>query len=88
MEVIEQNLYLETLFDLTVNLTADLTSGVIDEDKMPDSRSRFSRLIAWANEFNRIHEGREWDGDYFEAVDDFYAAKSAALRNKIEMERP
>jgi hypothetical protein len=78
--MIEQTADLETLYDLTANLTADLTSGVITYEKMPDSRSRFSTLIVWANEFNRIHEGREWDGDYFEAVDDFYAAKTADIR--------
>ena len=84
---IEQTADLETLFDLTANLTADLTSGVITYEKMPDSRSRFSRLIAWANEFNRIHAGREWDGDYFEAVDDFYAAKTADIRKPVEVSK-
>lgn len=76
---IQQSANLETLHDLTVNLIADLTSGVIDQALMPDSRSRFSTLITWANEFNKIHAGKEWDGEYFEAVDDFYATKRAKV---------
>ena len=81
---IEQTADLETFYDLTVNLTTDITSGAILEDRFPDSRWRFSVLIDWANEFNKLHASRDWDGDYFEVLDDFYAAKTADIRNKIE----
>jgi hypothetical protein len=70
----------ETLYDLTTNLAADLALGNIPEEKIEDSRNRHTLLVSWANEFNNLHRGREWDGDYLDAVDDFYAEKTAHLR--------
>jgi hypothetical protein len=75
-----QTTHSETLYDLTTNLAADLALENIPEEKLEDSRSRLTVLLSWANEFNNLHRGREWDGDYLEAIDDFYAEKTAHLR--------
>lgn len=71
---------LETLYDLTSNLAADLETGKITQEAMPDSRSRFDTLINWANEFNLKYEGAAWgttaELDYLSCIDDFYEEKA------------
>jgi hypothetical protein len=72
---------LETLYDLTTELAADLASGAIDYAEMEDSRSRLDTLIEWANEFNRLHASTDWaEVEYLDTVDSFYTLKATPYR--------
>jgi hypothetical protein len=71
----------ETLFDLAVMLGGDLaTRNVIRTGILEDSRSHQDTLIEWANEFNNLHRNREWDGEYMEAIEDFYEDKVKSVK--------
>lgn len=45
--------------------------------QIPDSRAMMQSFISWAAEFEEKNKGREWDGEYIEEIDAFYAAKAA-----------
>jgi hypothetical protein len=55
---------------------ADLSASFIVMPKVPaDSREMTRLCIEWAQEFEKIHGGREWDGEYIETIDAFFADK-------------
>ena len=58
---------------------ADLSANFIVAPKIPaDSRAMTALCIGWAVEFEEKYGGREWDGEYIEVIDEFFAAKYAA----------
>jgi hypothetical protein len=63
----------ETVHDLSLNLHNDWVAGRLN---VQDSRERAQLAIEWAQEFEAMHQGREWDGEYLEEVDLFYATKA------------
>lgn len=71
---------LESFADLYGNLYAGFANGSIQHDEFPDSRSHIDTVLVWAAEFEERHAGREWDGEYIEAIDDFFTEKLRAWR--------
>jgi hypothetical protein len=67
----------EAVADLTWNLTSDMEAGKVGH--IPDSREVIRLCIEWANEFEAKNAGREWDGEYMEAIDAFYTEKIKSL---------
>jgi hypothetical protein len=67
----------EVVADLMWNLATDLESGKVAP--IPDSREVVRRVIEWAEEFEAKNAGREWDGEYVEEIDAFYAEKTKNL---------
>jgi hypothetical protein len=59
--------YLETL----VMMSAELG----DRDLPMHLINYIDPAIEWAEEFERIHNGRMWDGDWFDAILDFIDEK-------------
>lgn len=43
--------------------------------RFPDSRLGVSESIEWAQEFESLHNGRKWDGEYIEEIDAFAITK-------------
>jgi len=68
----------EVVADLSWFLHRDLMAGGVGHID-DDSREVIRLIIEWAEEFETIHADREWDGEYFEAIDDFYAEKTKNL---------
>lgn len=69
---LERSCELETFYDLCVNYGTDCALG---NYWCEDSRSAMDVMLRWANEFNTLHHGREWDGEYMEEIDAFYLLK-------------
>ena len=67
----------EALADLSLMVGHDLATNSIR--RPPDSRELIRQLIEWADEFERTNAGREWDGEYMEAIGEFYQAKIREL---------
>jgi hypothetical protein len=59
--------YLETL----VMMSAELG----DRDLPMHLINYIDHAIEWAEEFEQIHNGRMWDGDWFDAILDFIDEK-------------
>jgi hypothetical protein len=67
----------ETVADLALWAGHDLAKGLWK--RPPDSRELVRLLIEWSEEFERDNAGREWDGEYLEAIDSFYRQKIKEL---------
>ena len=67
----------EVVADLSWFLHRDLEAERVGH--IEDSREVVRLVLEWAEEVETIHADREWDGEYFEAIDDFYAEKTKNL---------
>jgi hypothetical protein len=63
--------YLETL----VMISAELA----DRDLSMLQVNYIDLAIDWAEEFEQIHNGRLWDGDWFDAIQEFMDEKFSKL---------
>ena len=60
----------EAVADLSMNM------ALVDENSRPeDSRSVIAAVIQWATLFEQKNEGRLWDGEYIEKIDQFFVDK-------------
>lgn len=58
---------------------ADLALAFSEKEKRPDDSREMIRLaIEWAEIFEARTRDREWEGDYLEAIDAFFADQYAA----------
>lgn len=62
---------MEVLYDLTWNLTHhEITAG---GELFSDSRERFSTLMAWTSEFQRLHAHTDWEqNNYLLTIDAYF----------------
>jgi hypothetical protein len=67
----EKFAFCETVADMAMNMQ---TARMKNELK-GDSRELVAMSIAWAEEFEELHKGHQWDGEYFDEVDSFFALK-------------
>ncbi len=51
----------------------------MDRLRIPDSRTMMAIFIGWAEEFEVLNRGREWDGEYIEEIEAFYDKKKKEL---------
>lgn len=66
----------EVLYDLTWNLAYRDARG--HAPLCEDSRARFSMLLGWTQEFERLHKRTDWQTvDYMITVDEFFDGKVA-----------
>lgn len=50
------------------------------QDEKDMSRDQIFNLFEeWGKEFEKEHEGHEWNGDYYDEIDKFIMAKNDAL---------
>lgn len=50
------------------------------QDEKDKSRDEiFNMFEEWGKEFEKEHEGYEWNGDYYDEIDRFIMAKNDAL---------
>lgn len=63
----------EAVFDLAFNWghAAALQTKTVAEDSQEMARL----VIEWAEEFETKNEGREWNGEYTEEIDQFFEEK-------------
>lgn len=55
---------------------ADLACNFAHAEFTPDDSRELPRLcIEWAQDFEAEHAGREWDGEYIEAIDAYFAKR-------------
>lgn len=78
--------WLETFFEISSSLDFLLSSPIDDRntaiDRANDSGGRgeiLDLMIEWTNEFEEINKDREWDGEFYEEVDEFMNNKNKIL---------
>lgn len=76
---------LEVMYDLTWNLAREDAWESIGAD----SRERFSLLLGWTQEFERVYRHTDWDKvDYLETVDNFYDGKMLEMGRRQPEDMP
>ena len=75
-------------FDLC-EVVADLATNLTVSPHLPEDSREFTRLcIEWAEIFHVRHANREWNGEYMEEVDKFFAEQYEAWLASGEATRP
>lgn len=76
--------FLETHFEVCNALT--LYVAKLERDgktleciKSVGCTSLYDLSICWAVEFDKLHNGREWDGEFFDEIDRFMQRKLSTL---------
>jgi hypothetical protein len=72
--------WLETYFELTsliaINANQKPTGVVKSVAESQGSVELCTLAIEWTNEFEKLNKGREWDGEFFDEVEDFFRTKN------------
>lgn len=71
--------FIETIQELTVEVYGNADYLDIMRQYSEDSRDHLSTIQQWAIQFDSIYVGKEWDGDFIEAIEDFVAEKIKSL---------
>lgn len=71
----------ETFFELSLlfaeELNKDSLVGEIRNAYESHGRGAIYELAEqWADEFERVNEDKEWEGDYYDAIEDFFKYKN------------
>jgi len=84
-EIVRDNDYLETYFEVVREITQVLDSEDVNNDESEnriilEQRSKgigrmYELAEEWTNEFQTIHKGREWDGEWFDTLEEFLRLK-------------
>ena len=56
--------------------TADCKGLVFDSQEGEGFPALYSLALHLTNEFEILHKGREWDGEFFEAIEEFIESKN------------
>jgi len=60
----------EAVADLAWNM------GTVRDEAYPeDSRAAIQAIIQWAEDFEAMNKGREWDGEYMEEIDAYFVKR-------------
>lgn len=74
--------YLETHFEMVsfISHQTDRIDGaenfVTDIAETQGTGGLYVLAQKWTDEFELLHKGREWDGEYFDALDEFFKTKN------------
>jgi hypothetical protein len=72
--------YLETYFEVVAFIMDDVHQaeiGVIADIEASQGRGGLYTLaLKWTIEFEKRHEGRNWDGEFFDMIDEFLIGKN------------
>ncbi len=71
-----QETHFEIVDFITTIRSADKLTGVIAEVQERQGTGGLWELAeTWTNEFEKINEGREWDGEFYDEIEEFCATK-------------
>lgn len=45
----------------------------------------YEKIREWTDEFEELHRGREWDGDFFEEIESFVVKKNSELEDVMPL---
>lgn len=82
---LERSFALEAFFDIVDATAVEITKGRMSAEPWASSRERYDDCLRWANEFERLHAGTEWDAgsdetDYFISIENFISTKLTELQ--------
>lgn len=69
----------ETFYEVVVFITEtdmDEESEVSRINSTEGTGGLYDLATDWTNEFEKLHKGRIWDGDFFDALEDFCTRKN------------
>lgn len=73
----------ETHFEIVSMITLDLERGgnnkVMELNETQGTGGLYSLAKQLTDKFEKLHEGREWDGEFFEEIEYFYAQELKKL---------
>lgn len=79
-------------------LTDHLSTALIDDESPQNAKLVYLReqvgfiglcpeVEGWADEFEKLHEGREWDGEFYDEIDEFFKKKVSELDEPLRIQR-
>ncbi len=78
--------YLETHFELSAMLYRDISKEVLPELLKQEHTNHgycvfYTLAEKWADEFEELNKDRQWDGEFYEEIEEFYNKKLANYGN-------
>lgn len=80
--------YLETFYEVTTFINNQI-NWILEEDcddslikeryDLQGMGSLYEIAEEWTDEFEKLNEGREWDGEFFDELEDFCRLKNLKL---------
>ncbi len=80
--------YLETFYEVTsfinnhINFCLEenfIESVIIQRHDIQGTGGLYEIAEEWTDEFEKLNEGREWDGEFFDELEDFCRLKNLKL---------
>lgn len=77
--------WIETHYEIVSFIERELRknfpSGIIgDTQKSAGIGGIYKLAEEWTNEFEEMNSGREWDGEYFDAIEEFMSNKNKNIQ--------
>lgn len=72
----------ETHFEIVSMITLDLEKGNNKVEEISETQGTgglYTLAKQLTDKFEKLHEGREWDGEFFEEIEYFYAKELKKL---------
>lgn len=68
--------WMETHHEVVEFITLNADNGEVHRRRQLQGIGGIYELAEkWTDEFEKLHEGRQWDGEYFDEVEEFLASK-------------